>query len=85
MSRKQFEETIKELLVAEASQESVTDDGDDFDASDGGNFDDTFARGISEGRIELARELLKTCFGLDQNGDDIEDEDLVDDDEDDDA
>ena len=48
-------------LKAEAKKEVSRDDAD-FNAADysGGNFDDAWCFGASDGRIELAREFLES-------------------------
>ena len=41
-----------------AQRSAMIDDEESFDASDGGNFDDTYYRGMDDGETVLARDLL---------------------------
>jgi hypothetical protein len=55
----EFALELRERLVIVAA-EKATFDRDDWNAHDafGGNMDDAYEGGVSDGRIELARELL---------------------------
>jgi hypothetical protein len=55
----EFALELRERLVIVAA-EKATFDRDDWNAYDafGGNMDDAYEGGVSDGRIELARELL---------------------------
>ena len=52
---------LEEYLSKIAAKKAATDQ-EDFCALDFGQYDDCFSGGINDGKIELARELLKMFF-----------------------
>ena len=44
--------------VKKLSQQTIRRYEDDFDASDGGNFDDTYDAGMTDGERSLAEEVI---------------------------
>lgn len=56
-------QSVLDKLVSLA-QKSTSDSTEDFDPSDGGNFDDAYYMGTEDGEIYLAREVL-TALGVD--------------------
>lgn len=59
-------ELMKEELIALANRTCWTDDMEDFNPYEnaGGNIDDAYFGGASDGETILARELLKKFFGI---------------------
>jgi hypothetical protein len=45
-------------MIKELAEKEMGSDSDDFDPSDGGNYDDAYSLGKRDGEIGLARELL---------------------------
>lgn len=67
MEEKNSLEKLKVYLEKIAAKEACIDDKE-FNAYDysGGNFDDAYYKGTSDGKILLARELLKSNIFKDQ-------------------
>ena len=58
---------VKDLLRSKAERKHCQDDleeGEFYNAAEGGNFDDTFSEGEDFGEIECAREVLSFIESL---------------------